>query len=203
MKKPWLIQRYDAKDLSLSFANSRVMDVLAQDYMGSAEFEFGSVGKAYRELADGMLDKMLGYSSTFKLSFQVAKGKKTTQQEKTVTVHFMCLPEDEKEVRAFIRKEAEGQGERLKEFTNLNESLTGYGMFGRETYCKHVLWLDLAGTMIFSTNEALLDGFPKMVKNSVAYMDNRDKDREKQAKEAALALTVGDIKAAFQGSSNK
>ena len=63
----------------------------------------------------------------------------------------------------------------------MKETLSGYNSMGSEGYSKHVLWLDIENLFFFSTNERLLQAFPNFIKNSVAYMEAKDKEKEKAA----------------------
>ncbi len=44
MKRGWLIQRCTLRN---SPETSKIDDILSFDYMGSAEYEFGAIGKSY------------------------------------------------------------------------------------------------------------------------------------------------------------
>lgn len=126
MNKPWLIQRFkETKDREpvflQSWANNKTLNEVEEesfkglnfDYMGSAEFEFGEIPKAFK--------KIINESDTFE-HFDIL----ITNNEKTNFVRVMgfCKIGEQDDVIQILNEFAEGK-ESLKERTNFKSSLFG------------------------------------------------------------------------------
>jgi hypothetical protein len=105
----YLIQRCRFKD---SRDPAGVDDLFEFDYMGSAEFEFGSLGDSMREIAKRLPEYV----------FTKAAGLRAKDCK---ALMIFCLPGHQVEVARFLSKEAKKHQHELKERTGLQDALSG------------------------------------------------------------------------------
>jgi len=120
----WLIQRMNFKDTKFEEI-SGVDSLLAYDYMGSAEFEFGALGESLREICKKLYQYQWFHS-------------KLLHAKDGCSLDFICLSEQYDEVYAFLAQETR-EPHRLKEPTYLKEALRGEKFY--TTRCR--AWWDI------------------------------------------------------------
>jgi len=124
------------------------MDLIAPlcqfDYMGSAEFEYGDVPRAFEKITKYKSAKTLSTDSVINF--------------KTRKVYIICNADDSDEVKKRIKIWArKSYGEDLKEATRLKAALTDE-KFGGETKG----WLELNNGFMFFVDYEMFTGFSKL-----------------------------------------
>lgn len=154
-KNPYLVQRlikpkrkvlFDFGSVSQGGFSDEAYELLSKmmsfDYMGSAEFEFGEVPKAFQNLANISKDCV----ST---SFEV-KGK---------DVYLICHKDIVNDAIDWITMNGEGKTiMRLKEGTRLYEAL-GFSEFSNTNVCG---WIELKNPFMFFTNKEMFENVKQL-----------------------------------------
>lgn len=134
-------------------AMTLLKDIFEFDYMGSAEFEWGSVPNALRHIAENIKDY-------FAYSFDIAlmdvannwKDKSKKVPEGSVTIYMLVskadYPEFEKRIRQWAR---ESYNSNLKESTHLSSTLRPYNEWDGRV----VGWLELNNGFMFFTDKEM------------------------------------------------
>lgn len=150
--KPWLIQRWKVKNWKPSL---KVSEYLAQDYMGSAEFEFGAIPKTLREF----------HSRLPRLVY-------TKFEINGTPLHLLSLPEHVEPYKEYLTEMSKGEyAVRLKERIRLQHILSkATGM----TYMEDDFWWDLDNVVAFALEKGPLMNFKDALVNSVKYMDEQN-----------------------------
>jgi hypothetical protein len=124
-----------------------IRNALRCDYMGSAEFEFGTIPKAFHDLAR---------SSPTCHQFQITGSRKDwrvegPQKEKTVPVFLFCNEATASQAKGWVAELAKddlGGKIRCKEIPYLNE-----GLFDPKSH--HMAWFDIDLLWVATTSQAL------------------------------------------------
>lgn len=158
---PYLIQRCTVKG---GFQKTqKVSEYLSLDYMGSAEFEFGSIPKCLREFK-ARIDEL-----TISTCVVVRKGK-------PCNVSVLALPGQlavyDKFFKECANAESEYSGPRLKERISLTYVL---GDFKSPNYWSDDFWIDIENCVAICQDRGQLENFKIAVVNSVKYMDEQKK----------------------------
>jgi len=149
---PWLIQRWKVN--SKWKPSLKVSEYLKQDYMGSAEFEFGAIPKALREF-----HARLGRLVYTKLE---VNGN---------AVHLLSLPEHVEPYKAFLAEMAKDKyAVRLKERVRLAHILSNCK---DQTYMDDDLWWDLDNVVAIALEKGPLMNLKDALVNSVKFMDEQ------------------------------
>lgn len=135
--------------------STQAMDLLrgifSFDYMGSAEFEWGAVPDALRQIASASLTT---FTMTIPLSAVASdwRDKKKAAPASEAIIYVICAPDDAGEVESRIRGwAAEPYNGGLKETTQLSSTLRP-----RDDYDTRVRgWLELDNGFFFFTSEQM------------------------------------------------
>lgn len=157
MKSPYLIQRCVKQKFKPKF---KISEWLKLEYMGSSEFEFGSVPKSLRM-----------YHS---VSEKILTGEHNILGK---TIYYLCLPEDKEYVEKFLEDYKEGPygyKNRTKEFTSIGKIIHNDT---KSIYQKDDFWfcIDEDFPLVISFDKVDLKNFLTCIKNSVNFM-NAQKD---------------------------
>jgi len=173
LNKTWLIQRLDKPYAKAGMADNPfafggglrngglsndamalLRDVFSFDYMGAAEFEFGSVPEAFNVIAKAATKKKL-VAHTFefdKSKIEKDWRKEATQATGTATIYVLCEKGDEAEIEKRVTKWAsERYNNDLKETTHLASVLHPEGEWVPRTGG----WLELNNGFMFFTDETM------------------------------------------------
>ncbi len=143
MKTPYLIQRGKAKHNRVAAKSESLNDFIKFDYMGSSEFEYGSLPKSFHKMVD---------------SFRSIVKNKTAISDNTI--HYICLKKDEEEFLNHLDKLVKSEY-MTKEYTDM-EKLHKKGNFDFDAE----FWWDIENQWIASTNEVLVLNFMSRLENS-------------------------------------
>lgn len=148
MENSYLIQRLDPplkgknpfafggglKNGGLSDQASELLKpIFSFDYMGSAEFEFGAVAKAFQRFAENQKNLVSN-----KIGVETRHGIKAT-------VYYMCIVDEEEEIKERIRSFAFDEHVlRTKERVMLQEAIDG-----NNKHCQTKGWLEINNGYIF------------------------------------------------------
>lgn len=112
MNKPYLVQR--AKFKKDVIENTGIDSILNLDYMGSAEFEFGSLPKSLKE----MCSKITQFSVTMVKDVANYKGQRLC---------LICTPDQVEDITKFFKAETNRYSReyRLKEYSGISEAVSG------------------------------------------------------------------------------
>jgi len=152
-EQPWLIQRWKVKE---KWKNSlKVSEYLKQDYMGSAEFEFGAVPRFLRSFHERL--PRLVYTS-----FKVNRHQ----------LHILTVPEFLTQYHEFLEAMAKDRyAVRLQERIGLQGILSN----DRSGYEEDDFWTDLVNNVAIALEKEPLMNFKKAIVNSVRFMDEQKK----------------------------
>lgn len=153
---PWLIQRCKLKPGWKP--TSMVSEYLSFDYMGSSEFEFGTIPKALREF-----HKRLNELNHHRLQIN---GK---------VIHILAKDSQVPGYTKFLEEFANASdplhgGPRLKEFTSIGHFLQEVE---QPSYMDDEFWIDLDNFVAIGQNKGPIMNFKDSVVNSVRFMDSK------------------------------
>jgi len=145
----WLVQRGTVeKDWTKGM---KVTEFIRPDYMGSAEFEFGTLPKSLRAMGEKNLEQ-----------FKFSMGDKV--------IYVLCEKEEYDEVKDNIVKLANGSI-RLKEWVSLRDwvypEVRGHDL---QEDPSDNFWWDVGGHYVFSLKHNAIRDFPKALETSLEYM---------------------------------
>jgi len=176
MNRSWLVQRLEKPRTSGLFKNNPfafggglkngglsdeafglVAQIMAFDYMGAAEFEFGALPKALQRIAEASHAKPRKSKLTaFDITVPLAEVPPNWQAKKAAapggeaTIYILCQKDHADEVNTRIRAWAAGD-ERLKESTRLTNTLRPFHEWDGDT----VGWLELDNGFFFFTDREM------------------------------------------------
>jgi len=125
--KPYLVQRGNFKNINLSDV-AGIDSVIAWDYMGAAEFEFGVLGKCLRRIVTARSTYSIAYTTW------LSKNRKP--------LILMCVDDRRQAVVDAISKIVSGKA-RLKESTGMPHIFGGDNSFLADCYAKIDFWIDI------------------------------------------------------------
>jgi len=134
MNSPYLVQRAKfKKDVS---ENTGIDSILNLDYMGSAEFEFGSLPKSLKEMCS-----------------KIAKIKVTMVKDvinyKGQRLCLICSDDQVEDITKFFKAESgrDSRPYRLKEYSGISEAVSGIDSHGKpiedDSYYTCQFWWDI------------------------------------------------------------
>jgi hypothetical protein len=157
MRTPWLIQRMqksylDFQSIIRGFGRDggnesrKLIKTFVQfDYMGSAEFEFGALPKAFDEMEKGI-------KQYAQFQFKLGPGGKHT-------IYVICKTVDKQEVIKFIQDEFE-KPHHMQEWTYFRESLGEGDPKYISEYKQYTLgWFDICNHFMFFKDKTMFDRF--------------------------------------------
>lgn len=131
-------------------ARDALKSVCRFDYMGSAEYEFGSVPKAFCEMGKAA-KTLIAFEETVHYFYDDWFNKKKIEGD--TTLYIICQEADDSEVIESIKEFAIGKGG-TKEAVGLNSSLAG------TRYAKNIVgWLDLDNGFMFFSDKIMFEKF--------------------------------------------
>lgn len=159
IRVPWLIQRCKADEFKPTMKTG---DYLNLDYMGSAEFEFGSIPQFQRDV-NSRLKNLVEFS----------------HEHNGMTLYFLAEKGQEVEYEKILNQLIDGSI-RLKERSGIKEKETMW--VGPKNKQKPIyddpkapyrfdVWFDLYNAIIFSRSPEILKNLRLTIPNSVKYMD--------------------------------
>ena len=151
MRSMYIIQRCEYKGKDKTVGTSIVSDFYPQDYMGSAEFEFGAKPSSLRKMYEEA--KSYDIFKIFLLGQTVwVWGNPTNAEDIT------------KQLGDYITDK-----KRLKEYISLPEILKGE----KKSYQRDDFWWDLENHFVFSLDEKAVRDFQLCLVNSIIHMDKK------------------------------
>jgi len=170
MKRSWLIQRMQKPTGNVNpfsfggggsgFAKEvadQLDEVCNWDYMGAAEYEFGSTAKAFNRM---ILAKKELKAGAFKVAYKFDRRAWGDEPAKLFEgegkVFFLCPKKEVDEIQTRISKWAKDyKYEDTRDNVNLDEALAGEG----SEYSKCCGWFDIDNDFMFFTDEKMWRNF--------------------------------------------
>ena len=134
-------------------ARKILRSVCVFDYMGSAEYEFGSIPRTFREMVKD-IQKLTAFGTGVSFKYHNWRTKKNV--EGTRTIYIICRFDDIDEIVKRIREMAVGTSQH-KERPEVDESLAEYE-YSKDTYG----WLELDNGYMFFKEERMWKNFCTM-----------------------------------------
>lgn len=157
-RNPFLIQRATIRPGYA--ADAMMKDFVSLDYMGAAEFEFGAVPQAYRDYHD-VLDELVVASVDLGRSPKVSG-----------PIWYTCVRGAEQDAAKFLALAKPPSRMPLKEYIGLAALLESEL---RPWATRDNFWFSLGHDRLlaFALDRASVEHFPKAIRASVAYMNER------------------------------
>ena len=160
-RAPYLIQLFSIKNVKERCKGKRLSETLSAEYMGSAEFEFGAIPKAYREIA-------LNFDS-----FRISEVESIKDKGRKLQVWHAFSDEDfEKyvqyllEFRGLLKPKISTRTKELVRF----EYISDIEVKGRPWLTKNNFWWDIRNQVMWSFEKTFMDQLNERLQCSIAYM---------------------------------